>query len=295
MDKILFIFLTLFLLSGCGESSSSPSTSTSKQDNNTTTQESNTSTPEANTTTTLSLALQNYYADALDKNGTALKSALHLIIADAKYFTYSQVYDLLGEIDQDLRSRDADKVVLFYSQTSMLVDDKCHTTSPSGCWNREHLWPKSLGVGYDDTVASYTDMHHLRPVKAVVNTDRSNRRFGHATTPYPEIEGFYYDDTNWIWEVSDNLKGDVARVLFYMSVRYEGENNEPNLELYPNDFSSSRPAELCMMLEWNKFDPVSDTEVRRNDAIYQYQQNRNPFVDKPDWADNIWASQCSSQ
>ncbi|MEA1983427.1 MAG: endonuclease [Campylobacterota bacterium] len=301
MNKsIIAVFLSLAII-GCGGEQESSSThldtrevNTTLEDHNVTQVDNNTTIPSENNNTTLQLSetLQVYYADALDKNESALKSSLHRIILQSKFLTYSEAYTAMGLTNKDLKSRDEEKVILFYSQESVLAADKCHTISPDGCWNREHLWPKSLGVGYDDSVASYTDLHHLQPANAQVNMDRSNRRFSKATTPYIKIDDFYYDDSRWSWEVADDLKGDVARAMLYMVVRYEGESGEPDLELYAHDESTERPADLCEMLEWNRMDRVSNSEIRRNEIIYQYQNNRNPFIDNNEWVDLIWISKC---
>jgi len=235
--------------------------------------------------------LNTYYASALGEKGEALKAALHGIIKSATFLSYDEVYETMTESDRDTTNRDGDYVVLIYSRLSVPAQDKCHSLE-TACWNREHLWPKSLGVGYDETVASYTDLHHLRPADAQVNLDRGNRRFAEASTPYDGIDGTYYDDTAWSWEPADAIKGDIARALLYMTVRYEGEGKEPDLELLPHDESTQRPGDLCTMLSWSRLDPVSLTEQRRNDTVYRYQKNRNPFVDRPAWADEIYGAEC---
>ncbi len=286
--RYLFASLAVIILSGCGEQTSSP------QENEIVSSEDNRTIIESDETTfELSDSLKIYYANSLDKNTTALKASLYQTIKRSTFLTYTQVYDILDLSNKDLSSRDEENVILFYTQNIVPADDKCHTISPDGCWNREHLWPKSLGVGYDDTIASYTDLHHIQPADANVNMDRSNRRFASSTTEYSKIDGFFYDDTEWTWEVSDRLKGDVARAILYMIVRYEGENGEPDLELYPNDTSQERPGDLCEMLEWNRLDKVSYSEIRRNETIYQYQKNRNPFIDNNLWVDMIWAQECT--
>ena len=247
------------------------------------------STKNQNTTPIQPTLLQTYYKTALDKKGTDLKDALHTIIRKNTSFTYSQAYNLLDIIDRD--PNNSNNVILFYKQTSRAADEKCHSSSQD-CWNREHMWPKSLGVGYDDSVAAYTDLHHLRPSDAVVNSDRGNKMYGIASVPYPKIAHFYWDTDASIWEVSDNLKGDVARVILYMTVRYKGDDNEPDLEIYAHDESISRPAELCLMLEWNELDKVSEAERKRNELVYSYQKNRNPFIDNQEWVDDIWEDKC---
>lgn len=243
-----------------------------------------------NSETNLSYELQSYYADALDKNSTALKRSLHEILLNSAIFlTYSEDYQVLGETDKDFSQSSQDKVILFYMQKSEAADMKCHSSSKD-CWNREHMWPKSLGVGYDELVNSYTDLHHLRPSDATINSSRGNKPYGDAITPYDKIPGFYVDSR---FEVSDNLKGDVARAILYMTVRYEGDNGEPDLEIYANNFSDKYPAELCTMLRWHEIDPVTTEEIRRNNIVEEYQGNRNPFVDSPSWVEKIWGTQCT--
>lgn len=257
-----------------------------------------TNTTESNTTevitdpyASMGETLKAYYSGALDKNGSALKSALHEIVSVAHFVTYSEAWEYLKETDKDINTIDEERIILLYKQISYDASDQCIYGTQRGCWNREHMWPKSLGAGYDDAVASYTDLHHLRPADAQINSDRSNKMYTEATTPYSKITGYYSDDERW--EPTDELKGDIARTMFYMVVRYEGDNGEPDLELYKEDFSGARPAELCEMVAWHQLDPVSDRESRRNTQVERYQQNRNPFIDYPDWVEQIWGETCS--
>ncbi|MBN2816047.1 MAG: endonuclease, partial [Campylobacterales bacterium] len=244
---------------------------------------------EENQTVILPVELQSYYTDALDKNGSSLKSALHSIVTNsAVYVTYAQAYEYLAVTDMDESVASGDNLILFYMQSSFLSELRCGS-SATGCWNREHMWPKSLGVGYNESVNTYTDLHHLRPTDAGINSSRGNTPYGDATTPYSKIDGFYYDDK---FEVSDTLKGEVARAILYMTVRYEGDNGEPDLEIYAGDFTDSYPAELCTMYRWHYLDPVSESEKKRNDLVQSYQGNRNPFVDNPEWVESIWGNEC---
>lgn len=97
---------------------------------------------------------------------------------------------------------------------------------------------------------------------------------------------------SWTWEARDEVKGDVARMMFYMVIRYEGDDNEPDLELTDSLLhrSSKAPlhARLSVLLEWHINDPVNVIERRRNDIIYSYQGNRNPFIDHPEYVVLIW-------
>ncbi len=288
--KIVFVVLVSLVFIGCDaadtkKGSTYPDVNVTQQIDNNKTQ-----TPDTNATQgALSYELQSYYADAIGKKNDKLKHALHTILKDsAIYLTYAEDYKLLAKTDKDFSKPDEDNVVLFYLQESESAENRCHSNSKN-CWNREHMWPKSLGVGYDSSVNTYTDLHHLRPSDANVNAFRSNKPYGYATTPYDRIDGFYADDK---FEVSDVLKGNVARAILYMTVRYEGDNDEPDLEIYAHNFSNKYPAELCTMLEWNKIDPVTDADRKRNDIVAKYQGNRNPFVDHVAWVDDIWADKC---
>jgi len=92
--------------------------------------------------------------------------------------------------------------------------------------------------------------------------------------------------------------GVVARMIFYMATRYEGENGEPNLEIIdyiPADNNSTEPlfAKLSDLLAWNAQDPVDDFERNRNEVVYSYQHNRNPFIDHPEYVNMIWGGNSS--
>jgi endonuclease I len=134
-----------------------------------------------------------------------------------------------------------------------------------------------------------TDLHHLRPTDASVNSSRSNLDFDNGGTEHFEADGNYYDSDSW--EPRDSVKGDVARMLFYMAVRYEGDSGELDLELNNQVNNGSAPyhGKLFVLLQWHKEDPVDDFERERNEVIYtDYQQNRNPFIDHPEWVSAIW-------
>jgi len=100
----------------------------------------------------------------------------------------------------------------------------------------------------------------------------------------------YYDNDSF--EPRDQVKGDVARILFYMAVRYDGSDGVADLEL--NDFTGNGSVpfmgKLSTLLVWNNLDPVDDFERNRNEVIFGYQKNRNPFIDYPHFADLIWGT-----
>ena len=137
----------------------------------------------------------------------------------------------------------------------------------------------------------------MRACDASVNSAKSNRDFSKGTTQYfdDEVPTGCYTALD-IWEPRDADKGDVARALFYMAVRYEGDNGETNLELvsYVNTAPDYQPlyGNLDTLVKWHNQDPVNNWERNRNDIVYyQYQANRNPFVDHPEYVDLIWGEE----
>ncbi len=226
---------------------------------------------------------QTYYASAMGLSGAALKAELHDIIRVHSKLTYDQVWDALRDTDED--PANAGNVLLLYtgrSQSKTLngggVDD----------WNREHVWAKSHG-DFGTATGPGTDVHHLRPTDVTVNGTRGNKDFDNGGAVVGEAPGNYTDADSF--EPRDAVKGDVARMVLYMAVRYEGGDGWADLE--PNDLVSNGSApyhgRLSVLLAWNAQDPPSTFEMRRNDRIYDvWQGNRNPFIDHPEWADSIW-------
>ena len=225
----------------------------------------------------------DYYDSAAGKTGSNLKTALHAIIDDHKEISYSNVWNALRVTDED--PTNPNNVILLYTGRSQ---GKFTNGSGVNDWNREHVWAKSHG-DFGTTMGAGTDLHHLRPTDVSVNSSRSNLDFDNGGTEHSEAKGNYYDSNSW--EPRDRVKGDVARMLFYMAVRYEGDSGEPNLELnnLVNNGSAPYIGKQSVLLQWNEEDPVDDFERRRNEIIYNdYQHNRNPFIDHPEWAAAIW-------
>lgn len=221
-----------------------------------------------------------YYDSAQGHAGEGLRRALNDIIDDHIAHPYSYAREGVAILDED--PNDSDNVILIYSQQSV----------PKTSWpayNREHLWPQSLGARRHP---AKSDLHHIFAADQNVNSSRGNKQFddclvdcrSHAESP----DAFYDDDS---WEPPDEVKGDIARALFYMDVRYEGEMNEPDLVLTDGETTSGCDcmSQLQTLLRWHAIDPVDDRERRRNDLIYSdMQENRNPFIDHPEWVRLIW-------
>lgn len=224
-----------------------------------------------------------YYEGAKGKTGSDLKSALHDIIDDHRELSYDGVWKALSETDQD--PGNPDNVILLYTGRSQ---SKLLNGGGSDDWNREHVWAKSHG-GFGTSQGAGTDLHHLRPTDTTVNSSRSNLDFDNGGAPHQEAIGNFSDSDSW--EPRDEVKGDIARMLFYMAVRYEGDNGELDLELNDKVENGSSPVhgKISVLLEWHSEDPVDEREIRRNNLIFEnYQGNRNPFIDYPEWAEMIW-------
>jgi endonuclease I len=224
-----------------------------------------------------------YYAPAIGKTGPALRAALHDIIKVQTKLSYEQVWDALKETDQD-PANPAD-VILLYTGRS-----QAKTANGSGVddWNREHVWAKSHG-DFGTATGPGTDVHHLRPADVSVNSTRGSKDFDAGGTEIGEAPGNFTDADSF--EPRDAVKGDVARMLMYMAVRYEGDDGWPDLELNDQVSNGTTPriGRLSVLLTWNRQDPPDAFEQHRNQVIYDHwQHNRNPFVDHPEWAGAIW-------
>jgi endonuclease I len=248
-------------------------------------------------TTTLSFGQipTGYYDSALGFSGEPLKIKLNDIIQDHTEFPYTSsgtdVWDILKETDRD--TLNPNNVLLIYSGWS--VDANQEFNGGSG-WSREHVWAKSRG-DFGTGSGAGTDVHALRPCDISVNSARNNRWFAECSTEYIDgngATGSYTSSSSWVWKPNDNVKGDVARMIFYMATRYEGENGELDLEVIdsiPSDNFTNEPfhAKISDLYQWHLDDPVDDWERNRNDIIYyQFQNNRNPYIDRPEYVELIW-------
>lgn len=227
-----------------------------------------------------------YYNNAEGKKGAELKAALHTIISGHIDYSYNNAKYLMNFCDAD--PANPANVILLYTQRSQLAD----TYGTGGDFiNREHVWAKSHG-NFVDIRPMDSDVHNLHPADASVNTIRSNRDFDKVSpngTQIAEAPGTWYNSTSW--EPADAAKGQVARTILYMDVRYEGTDGEMDLTAVDGVGTYPQPkhGNLQVLLEWNKQFPPTEFERRRNERIFNMQQNRNPFVDHPEYADLIWS------
>ena len=211
-----------------------------------------------------------YYDSAEGLTGEALKAALHDIIDHHTVYSYDDIRYLLDETDRD--PDNSDNLILLYKGTSV-----SNVWDAGVTYNREHVWAKSHGFP-DEESPAYSDLHHLRPADPSANTSRNDKDFDNGGTPNTYAPECY--STSTTWEPRDAVKGDVARMMFYMATRYEGDvAGEPDLELVDHITTYPNPefGVLSTLIEWNAQDPVDDFERNRNEVIYSYQGNRNPF------------------
>lgn len=214
-----------------------------------------------------------YYKNANGLTGNALKIALRTIISTGvKNTTYDSLRQSLQYTDAD--PNDSSKIMLIYSNTSMAGAWQSGDT-----WNREHVWPQSLG--WFKTSGAGSDIHHIRPEDNRVNSARGNKPFGEVnggkTVTYNGKVVGYYDSR---FEPLDEVKGDVARIILYMLTRYSNTDSGYTV--------TTIITSMDLLLKWHEADPVSDFERVRNQRCYEKQNNYNPFIDHPEFARMIW-------
>ena len=239
-----------------------------------------------------STAPLGYYNSINGLSGSALKQALQNIIADStvvRAHNYGDMIEILKEADHN--PKNGNQVCLMYVETPRAKYDFQTTGTGTGKWNREHIYPQSRG-GYsngtsdipdgmnvylptnaNDLMAGHADAHHIRAEDATENSTRNNKDYGQ------DYNGPNGNQGSW--------KGDVARAVFYMCVRYNGLDVVAG---NPNDTTTYQLGDLDSLLLWNTLDPRDDFEMNRNNYIYTWQMNRNPFIDLPDLASYIWGS-----
>ena len=214
-----------------------------------------------------------YYAGANGLEDNALKLALRKIItAGFKTISYGDLRYKLQITDAALD--DDSKILLLFSHHKV---DK--TWDGGNTWNREHVWPKSKAWYQEE--GGGCDIHHIRPENPTVNSTHNNYPYGEVTggkevkccgEVVAYLGGGYF-------EPLDEFKGDVARIIFYLLVRYAESDS----------YSITNVAQsLQMLLEWHESDPVCEFEIARNERSYTFQNNRNPFIDHPEFASMIW-------
>jgi endonuclease I len=236
-----------------------------------------------------------YYDSAAGLSGQQLRAALQSIIDDHQEQSYSSLWTHFQTTDDMANGRVWD----MYSDipggnpayTFTFVTDQCGDYSSEGdCYNREHSFPKSW---FNDAAPMVTDLFHIYPTDGYVNGKRSNYPFGEVSNAtWTSTNGSKVGNCSFtgysgiVFEPIDEYKGDFARTYFYMMTRYMDLISSWNSDMLSGNDLSSWAKE--MLLEWDGSDPVSQKEIDRNNAVYQIQENRNPFIDHPEYTGLIW-------
>ena len=216
------------------------------------------------------------YKNGVLKTGDDLKDALCKILnTGVKTNTYgSRLDDILQVTDRHSTNGSSSQVRCIYLQSGITA------------FNKEHIWAQSHGI--DESGPAYSDLHHIRACNSTMNSTRGDKDFDNRqnVSGATQVNGCWY--TSKAWEPPDAAKGDVARAVLYMDVRYENKyNGKVDLEAVDSIGTSTdgnQLGKLSTLIAWNELDPPDAFEKRRNELIYTtYQYNRNPFIDHPTW------------
>lgn len=266
------------------------------------------------------------YYNSATGNGFTLKTQLHSIISNntnalnssSNYgglwtlFTTNAFRDTYYENDNSLLDVYSEKPTLPDSYNFISTSQQCgNYTNEGDCYNREHTVPQSY-FG-NSTYPMYSDAHFVLPTDGKVNAQRDDYPYGKVNTANwtstngsklgPNLNsGYSAGYTLTVFEPIDEFKGDIARCLFYFVTNYENQlvtfyNNSTSTSKIMFDGTTNHsfsPTFLNILLKWHLMDPVSPYEIGKNNAVYLFQGNRNPFIDHPEYVCQIWATECAA-
>lgn len=244
-----------------------------------------------------------YYTNAVGKHDEALMTALEGIIYNHTLLSYNYMWTAYDSTDV----ADDGYYIDMYS-TCKYNHDSYHVgnaTYVGQGLNREHSFPKSWFGG--EIAPMFTDLTMLIPTDGYVNQRRSNNPYGVCAggmTYVNEEMGVsmrgklgtstYNGYTATVFEPDDEYKGDFARIYFYMVTCYKSEVSQwpgsGQLDYTTNNYKAFSTWSMKLLMEWHRADPVSTKEIKRNEAVYRLQGNRNPFIDHPELAEHIWGT-----
>ncbi len=261
-----------------------------------------------------------YYDQVNTSSPGQLRCSLHQIIDSHTEYPYG--WDQLEIADED--PTNSTRILDIYRNCSFAkgaTGDRVGGSGPGATcgpvsnvkFNREHVWPRSLGFN-NTSLAAHNDLHMLHLSDELFNAHRGNKPFancpqssgciedrtiayagqGGGNGTYPGLSNWYTSNDGNLgsYEVWSKLRGNMARAIFYMAIRYEGGDNLPNLELTdnrslivitPTTSATAYMGLLTTLLQWHLDDPVDARELDRNEVIFNFQGNRNPFVDRPEY------------
>lgn len=239
-----------------------------------------------------------YYTPLNGKSGEQLKTAIYNLVHN---FTKVSSYNDLPNYFRITDVYIADDGISYWWDMYGNTPIQSRTWSGS-LLNREHSFPKSWWGGSESTSA-YVDLNHLYPADAAANMAKSNYPLGTVSTADPVkynngVSKVGYPVAGqgggaaYVFEPDDEYKGDFARTYFYMVTCYQDLTwaSKYAFMLQQNTYPTLKPWAYEMLLEWSRQDPVSEKEIERNENVYRIQNNRNPFIDRPELAEYIWGN-----
>ena len=251
-----------------------------------------------------------YYNSANGFTGYTLKDKLRAIITNGHQDKgYNGLWTAYQTTDRDYYYENNGRILDMYSENPIGPDpyqfvlntDQCGNYSNEGdCYNREHIVPQSL---FNENAPMKHDVHFIPPTDGKVNGMRSNYPFGIVASPtWTSLNGSKLGNNSTgsysgtVFEPINEFKGDIARMIFYFVTRYQ--NQIPSFStgnmLDGTTTKSLAQWELDILLLWHNADPVSQREIDRNNACYTWQGNRNPYIDHPEYVQQIWGTSALS-
>lgn len=231
-----------------------------------------------------------------DLEGSAFRAELAELITDThtKYTSYSGLANAFKVADADPDNNG--NVIWFYTGTS--VPFSGFGGNP-GSTNREHVWPKDGGDAFPAESGPGSDAHHLRPTETQLNSTRGSKNFDEVAQTSANIvkengsssygnsaygaDALCYSSGSFFYPAK-GYRGATARILFYMQTRW----GDHNLEFVDGAGSSKTIGKISTLLKWHLEEPPTEEEIRRNEVVFGLQGNRNPFIDHPEYAAQIY-------
>ena len=239
----------------------------------------------------------SYYDNlTTDLEGSAFRQELAELITDThtKYTSYSGLANAFKVADADPDNNG--NVIWFYTGTSVPFSGFGGSV---GATNREHVWPKDGGDAFPAESGPGSDAHHLRPTEQSLNSTRGSKNFdevaqtsanvvkengssGYGNSAYG-ADALCYSSGSFFYPAK-GYRGATARILFYVQTRW----GDHNLEFVDGAGSSKTIGKISTLLKWHLEEPPTEEEIRRNEVVFGLQGNRNPFIDHPEYAAQIY-------
>jgi len=238
-----------------------------------------------------------YYNPAEGKTNNVLRLALQGIIDNHSVMNYDDLEDYYPSIDATADNKVWD---MYSTCTFEFSNANCPQKNVCDCWNKEHSVPQSW---FGKSSPMVSDLFHIYPTDSRVNNFRSNYAYGEtSSTSYVAGDSHslgrlgssnFSGYSGTVYEPDDEFKGDLARTYFYMATRYADKCSSWTGGMFGSNYNGLNTYTRNLLMKWHREDPVSVKETQRNDGVYVYQHNRNPFIDNPELAEYIWGTKTS--